>query len=208
MEVTRGRTDGSWSAPPRQPARSAGERVAPARQQRSRARRRPCAARSGGARASRRATSSIVHSPTPDARQVGRAQRGRLGDLGQHDGNAEHVGLELHQPGVGGGAAVDAQLASARRPQAASIAAHGVDRLVGDRLERRAGEVRARRCRASGRRSSRARTGPSAASPSPVSGGHEVDAVVGVERRRERLGLGGVARSRRARRAATARRRR
>ncbi len=45
-----------------------------------------------------------------DPREVGRAQRGGLGDLGDDDGNAERVGLELHQPLVDDRAAVGAEL--------------------------------------------------------------------------------------------------
>ena len=111
------------------------------------------------------ARSSCVHSPGADAGEVGGAERRRLGDLRHHDRHAEHVGLELHQPAVGGRAAVGACSSRSGLPDAASMRAHGVDGLVGDRLERRAREVRARRCRASARRSSRARRGPSAASP-------------------------------------------
>ncbi len=65
---------------------------------------------------SRRRSRDLVDRPQPDADagEVGRAERGRLGDLRHDDRHPEHVGLELHQPPVG---------ASRRRRRAARSAA-------------------------------------------------------------------------------------
>ncbi len=125
----------------------------------------------------------------PDAREVGGAERGRLRRLGEHDGNAEDVGLELHQPRVRGGAAVDAQLGEG--PSACSLhRAHRVMGLVGDRLERRARDVRAGA--AAGETDDRpARLRIPVGRAQAGEGGNEVDAIVAIERRREGLGVGG-----------------
>ena len=92
------------------PSRGHAARRAASRRSARRARRRPCAARSARRSPSRAATSSCVHAPTADAGEQRRAERRRLGDLGDRDGHAEHVGLKLHEPAVGGRAAVGAQL--------------------------------------------------------------------------------------------------
>ena len=123
----------------------------------------PSAARTGASRARSSRPGRSSTGPHPDAGQIGGAERGRLGDLRDDHRDPEDVGLELHQPAVGGGAAVGASSVSGA-PQARLDRPDRVDRLVGDRLERRARQVRARRCRASARRSCRARTDPSAAS--------------------------------------------
>src|SRR5947209_8515518 len=44
----------------------------------------------------------------------GRAEGGRLGDGGALDGDAEEIGLPLHEEVVGGGAAVDAECEQGR----------------------------------------------------------------------------------------------
>ena len=72
-------------------------------------------ARSAGRPASA-AASALGRIPEPD-REPGKvrgAERGRFGHLRPHDRHAEQVGLKLQQRVVGGGAAVDAQLASER----------------------------------------------------------------------------------------------
>src|SRR5215204_5908986 len=48
--------------------------------------------------------------PGGNPRQVRGAERRGLDDLRNDHGHAEHVGLELHQPGVGDGAAVRLEL--------------------------------------------------------------------------------------------------
>src|SRR5580658_2226249 len=44
-----------------------------------------------------------------EAGEISRAQRGGLRDLRADDGDAEDIGLELHEQIVDGGAAIDAQ---------------------------------------------------------------------------------------------------
>ena len=87
------------------------------------------------------------------------------------------------------------------------LGADRVDRLVGDRLERRPRQVGAA---AAARQADdgAARVGVPVRRAEAGQGRHEVDAVVGLQRGGERLRLGGLARSPRARRAATAPRRR
>ena len=72
------------------------------------------------------------------------AERGRLDELGARDLDAEHVGLELHQQIVRGGAAVDLEHAQ-RLARVALHRAQDVDVLQRDALERRARDVRLRR---------------------------------------------------------------
>ena len=136
--------------------------------------------------------SAIVHLAGPHARKVGGAQRGRLGRLGEHDRDAEDVGLELHQPGVRGGATVHAQLVE--DPSGGAL--HRPDRivgLVGDRLERRAREVSGGA--AAGEADDRpARVRIPVGRAQAREGRYEVDALVGIERRGEGLGVGGGAR--------------
>ncbi len=144
----------------------------------------------GGALAPHLADALLVPEAGRDPGQVGGAERGRLGDLGHDHGHAQHVGLELHQPGVGDGAAVGLQRRDALA-RGALLRPDRVDRLVGDRLERRAGEVGALRPpREADDRA--ARVGVPVRRAEPGQGGDEVDVVVRVQRGGERLGLGRV----------------
>ena len=81
------------------------------------------------------------------AGQVGRAQRGGLGHLRPHHGDAQQVGLELHQQVVDAGAAVHAQLRHRGATGGGGVGGHGLQQrgaLEGDALQRRAGDVRHR----------------------------------------------------------------
>ena len=118
-----------------------------------------------------------------------RAKRRRLRHLGHDDRHPQHVRLELHQPAVHDGAAVGLQLLEpdAGRPLHRP---HRVDGLVGHRLQRSAGEVRApRSTRQSHERAAGVRVPVRRAEAGE--GGDEVDAVVRVERAGELLGLVG-----------------
>ena len=131
----------------------------------------------------------LLAAPAPgrDPGQVGGAERGRLGDLGHDHRGAEHVGLELHQPAVGDRAAVGLQHLEPL-PRRRLLGAHRVDRLVGDRLQRRPRQVRA--AAAAGEADDRAaRVGVPVRRAEPGQRGDEVDAVVAVQRGRQRLGL-------------------
>ena len=123
-----------------------------------------------------------------DPRQQRGAERRRLGHLGDGDRDAEHVGLELHQPAVDRRGAVGAQLGE-RLAAGAVHRPHGVDGLVGHRLQRGAREVRA--AAAAGEPDDRpARVRVPVRRAEPGQRGDEVDAVVGVQRGRQLLGLG------------------
>ena len=83
-----------------------------------------------------------------------------------------------------------ARSSSSGMPERGVLSPHGVDRLVGDRLQRGAGQVCASRAaREPDDRSARVRVPVRGAQTGE--GGHEVDAVVGVERGGQLLGLGG-----------------
>ena len=81
----------------------------------------------------------------PDARgktcEVGGAQGGRLRDLRAVDGNAEEISLELHEEVVGYSAAVDLERGEAVARVSFHRAEH-VARLIGERIERGADEMR------------------------------------------------------------------
>ena len=135
-------------------------------QQALRARRRPSAARSAPPRARSNARRTTSTSPTPmPARNA--APIAVVSDTsGHHHRAAEHVRLELHQPGVRDRATVRAQLREPL-PGGSLHRLDRVDRLVGDRLQRGPREVLASRAARDARRSCRAHTGPSAASRAP-----------------------------------------
>ena len=145
--------------------------------------------------------------PGGHAREVGGAERRGLGHLGHHHGHAEHVGLELHQPRVLHGAAVGLQLLEPRRPPPPPSPARR--RPSGRRSPRapreRGGRVPVPRVRPT--IVPRA-YGSQCGEPSPVNAGTRYTPSLPVERAGELLGLGRGFRSRRARRAATAPRRR
>ena len=129
-------------------ARRSSRRAAP------RARARRCSARSGaGVRPIRpppapetgHGLAHIVCRPRPetDAGQVRGAERGRLGELGR-----ARPARRARRPGTASASAFALAPPSTRSSRSGSPArrldrAHGVDRLVGDRLERRARDVRA-----------------------------------------------------------------
>ena len=76
--------------------------------------------------------------------QIGRTQRGGFHAGGAHHGNAQQVGLELHQQVVHTGPAIHAQLAHCRTAIGHRVAAHGLQQgraLVGNGFQRRAGDV-------------------------------------------------------------------
>ncbi len=68
---------------------------------------------------------------------VGRAERGRLATVGRIDGDAEDVGLELHEHVVGDHAAVDPQLGDQARAESAVDSIEHLAGLVRRGLERR-----------------------------------------------------------------------
>ena len=81
------------------------------------------------------------------ARQVGRAQGRGLHAGRAHYGNAQQVGLELHEQVVDAGAAVHAQFADRHAAGDHRVAAHGRQQrraLERDALQRGAGDVRQR----------------------------------------------------------------
>ena len=90
-------------------------------------------------------------------RPVAHGQSGQIGGshapwfpstLRAYDLRAEQVRLELHQQVVARRAAIDLQLPAAGRPRRVDMAARDVQRLVGDALQRRTGDVRRRRAAA------------------------------------------------------------
>ena len=125
------------------------------------------------------------------SRQIGGAQRGRLGHRRPHDRRTEQIGLDLHQCIVHGGAAIDAQLAD----RDSRIGRHGVEEighLKGDALQRRAGEMaRGRAARDADDGAARVRI--------PMRGAEagkrrdEIDAAVIRNGRGQRFYLGGAA---------------
>ena len=73
--------------------------------------------------------------------EISRAERGGFGDGRTNDGNAENIGLELHESVVGGGAAIDAEFGE-RRVGVGVDGIGEIGNLIGDALEGSAGEMR------------------------------------------------------------------
>jgi hypothetical protein len=125
---------------------------------------------------SRAISARSCQKPTARPGEVGGAERGGLGGARADDGHAEQVGLELHEGVVADSAAVDAELAEF----AAAVGLHGAEQvgaLVGDALERGAGEVAGvAAARQAGDDAARGRV--PMRRPEPGEGGHEVDAAV------------------------------
>ena len=96
---------------------------------------------------------------------------------GRTTGTPEQVGLDLHEQVARRGAAVDAQLASARCPQSAAIASISSALWKAMRLERRAREVRARGAARDARRCVPRACGSQYGAPRPDERGHEVHAA-------------------------------
>ena len=143
----------------------------------ARAKRRPCAASPPAPPASAR-TRPPGRRAAPRPRAVVSTRAGRS------TGDAEHVGLELHQEVVRRRAAVDAQRLQAR----AGVGGHRVDDvagLEGERLERGAHEVRPRDAAGEAEHGA-ARLGVPVRRAEPDEGRHDVDA----ERRRRRCAPG------------------
>ena len=119
---------------------------APAGDQLVRGDRRPLPARNSRSRCQMSRPAHRRSAQTPVARPARKAapKRGRFEISRPLDRELEDVGEELAQPGVGRHSAVDPQ----RRRRGAPSPRHGLDqveRLIGDRLERGAGEMRAGR---------------------------------------------------------------
>ena len=144
---------------------------------------------------------SLVHAPVvaqivevlpePDGEpgRVGGAERGRFGDDGADDRDAEHVGLQLHQGVVDRRAAVHLEHFEAD----AGVLHHRVQDGAGleaDRFERGAREVR---LRVEPRQpdDGAARVRPPVGREEPGEGGHEIDAAVVGHRVGERFDLRG-----------------
>lgn len=124
-------------------------------------------------------------------RQPRRAQRRGFDQVGPLDGNAEHVTLELHQPVVLGGTAIDPQDVQRRATRAAHRLEH-VRGPVGHRLQRRAHEMFARSpaCQPDDRT---ARVRLPMRRTEAGERRDEVHAVVALERSRHCLRLAGLA---------------
>ena len=116
------------------------------------------------------------------------AERGRLDHVGPLDGNAEHVGLKLHQPVVVRRAAVDAQPIERRRRSPRACVLEHVRGAVRHRLERGAHEMRATRsAREPDDRS--ARVGFPVRRAESRQRRHEIHAVGRLDRARQRFRL-------------------
>ena len=178
------------SLPRAHPRHARAPRVASRRAAR-RARRRTSAARSARARAAARATWSSVQVPAPTPASSAAPSAVVSATSGTTTGHAEHVGLELHQPAVDGRAAVGAQLGERLAP--ARAPSPGRRRRSGRRSPRASARARCARVGAAREPDDRpARVGVPVRRAEAGQRGDEVDAVVGVQRRGERLGLGGA----------------
>ncbi len=102
------------------------------------------------------------------AGQIGGTQRRRLEGHRPANAGPQHVGLKLHQGVVDRRAAVDPQIGQ-RQARIALHRQHQIARLIGDRIERRAGDVG--RGRAAGQipKSRPGRKDPNTARPGPRS---------------------------------------
>ena len=129
----------------------------------------------------------ITPHPAGDSRETRGAQRRRLMHVGPLDGNAQNVRLELQQPVVGRRAAVDAQGFEFDMAPLGHHRQH-LRRSVRHRLERRPGEMRASRPSGETHHRPACPWLPVRRAEADESG-HEVDAIVGVERARESLAL-------------------